>query len=850
MNLGLKSKLTILLIVIITTIMTIMLFFSVITMTETMNKFSKNIEQNFSDMSEDVSDKIGIFSENINSNVNEMTVDANESMENLANDVTQKIVDISNQVKENREIEINRSLEVAANIGRNYINTKQNDLVTSAKGVTLLEKISDLASLSIIRDKSSPVEIDSKKFNQSFTKATALSYRSVLSGVKTKLWPGNDNPTQLEMFFKEGKIIATTMKKNNKFSEEENSEHIKNLLLFQNSEGIKDIVSSEDGLAIKVYAQINRGTIIDGGIIVTLPIDTHFIEDIKKFTNKEIIIYNKDKFLNTTFFHRGKRFKFNDNKKLYENVKIQYGQDKNTKLEEKKCSFVLENINIDLSTDKIEDKREYRFVYAPILDFKQNVVGVIGFGEETTEFNKSLVKLEEDKEKMKKGILDLKNNIKDRFDEKNKSTVDYFSKERVSSIKEFNKKREITEENLNKMKTEQRKILIKSILLFTIIIIIVSGVIMSIITGKLVNIIKDILCVVKKVADGNLTEKITIDRGDELGELASGTNRMVDNLFEIINSLNSVVADSSSSITEVSSVSDNNKVILNEFIEKFGEMFEKIGITISNISESNKSMENIESGNKLVAENIENLKVDSVEASIIAKKGGSAVDNVIKEIENIEKEVINIEYVVSNFQEPMNLIVKFVEVINVISEETNLLALNASIEAARAGEAGRGFAVVATEVKKLANLSMNSASDIEKIVDTLQKESTKIKVSIDKGLVITKEGVKLGKIAGEALKDIIESVERISVRLTDITKLSQEQALNSTNVKENMREITELASIINEDISELIEDSKHILAMTDEMELGFGKILDGVGTIQDYTDQFDLTSKSIILKKD
>jgi methyl-accepting chemotaxis protein len=325
---------------------------------------------------------------------------------------------------------------------------------------------------------------------------------------------------------------------------------------------------------------------------------------------------------------------------------------------------------------------------------------------------------------------------------------------------------------------------------------------------------------------------------------------MVDNLFEIINSLNSVVADSSSSITEVSSVSDNNKVILNEFIEKFGEMFEKIGITISNISESNKSMENIESGNKLVAENIENLKVDSVEASIIAKKGGSAVDNVIKEIENIEKEVINIEYVVSNFQEAMNLIVKFVEVINVISEETNLLALNASIEAARAGEAGRGFAVVATEVKKLANSSMNSASDIEKIVDTLQKESTKIKVSIDKGLVITKEGVKLGKIAGEALKDIIESVERISVRLTDITKLSQEQALNSTNVKENMREITELASIINEDISELIEDSKHILAMTDEMELGFGQILDGVGTIQDYTDQFDLTSKSIILKKD
>lgn len=853
MKISLKAKLTVVLIFIITLIMTIVTIFSVFVISDSMNKISKNIEVKFSDMSTDVTEKIGDFSENINTNVSEMTSDANQNIDNLAQNVTEKLSDISGQIKESREHQINKSLEISADLGLNYITSRQNDLVTKARIVSLFESINDLAVYSLSRDKSSPQETEnSKKFLQSYTQANALNYRSILSAVKSEIWLGNDNPVELEMFLKEGKIKATTMQRNNAFKEEENSLYITQILSFNNKEGIENMIATNEGIALKVYAQINKGSEIFGGIIATLPIDNNFIDNIKNFTGKEIIIYNKEKFLNTTFFHKGKRMNFSNNKIMYDELTKHYKNYNNTpqakREEEKMSKYIFKNIDIDLTTDKIEDKRQYRFIYAPILDLKKDIIGVIAFGEDITEFNIELAKLEENKKKMEENILKLKNNIQDRFEERNKNTMVYFSKERVESINQFNEKKEQTEIELNKMKDMQRKAIIKTIVLISIIIIFVAGFIMSVITGKLVNIIRGILETVKKVAEGNLTEKVTVVSKDELGELAEGTNKMVDNLFEIISSLNNVVSESSSSVMEASSVSDNNKNILNEFVEKFNEMYEKVSLSMERINESKNAVEEMEEGNNNVARNVENVNVFSIEASNIARGGGKAVENVIKEIQNIEGEVNNIYNVVDGFSSPMEMIVKFVEVINSISEETNLLALNASIEAARAGEAGKGFAVVAKEVKKLAKASADSANDIEKIVDTLQKESEKVKKSVTKGLSRTKEGVNLGKIAGESLNKIIMSVEKISMELSNITALSQEQAANSTDIKNNMIEITELSSVITEDLSNLIEDAKEILTTTIEMDSGFERILEGVTTIQDYTERFQLDTKEIKIK--
>jgi len=856
MKMSLKFKLTLILVSIIIVVMGIVASSSLFIVSDSIEDISENIKKEFSEMAVDMNNKIGNFSEEINVNVNSMTNDANANVNEITNNVSEIISEVSEEVKTGRESQTNKSLETSASLALNYITSRQNELLEKCRIVTVMDSIKDLAVYSLTREKGSPEETDnSKKFIHTYKKTKSmLVYMKKLAEIKGIVWPGNGNPVAIEIFLSNGKIKSSTRFKDRSFKEKHNSEFIKSMLKPTKIE-YETIISTNDGLAIKVYTQIQEGSESFGGIIGTLPLDNDFIENLKKFTNKEIIVYNGDKFLNTTFFKGGSRMSFEDNKELFERVKnhtLEYERYLSEGKEEAKKMgrFVFEDVEYDFSTDEIQDKRYYKIVYVPIRNMTQDILGMLAFAEETTELVASLDALDKEKEKILENISQLKSEMQKNFEDKNKSTMNYFSEEKAKSIEEINTKNKKTGKDLSALKENKKSSIIKTILIISLVIIILSSLVMSIITGKLVGTIRNILDIVKNVSEGNLTKKVDIIRDDELGELAAGTNKMVDNLFEIINSLNDVVAESSSSVVEASSVSENNKTTLNNFVHKFEDMHTKIADSLSKINDSKIAVEEMEEGNNNVAKNVENVNGFSVEASELAVKGGKAVQEVIKEIENIEKEVNNIAVVVNSFADQMEKIVKFVEVIDHISEETNLLALNASIEAARAGEAGKGFAVVAKEVKKLAKQSSEAANDIEKIVGIVQNESNKVKRSVESGLARTKQGVVLGNNAGKSLNKIIMSVENISNELSNITALSQEQAANSTEIKNNMVEIASQSQETNDEIFGLIEDSKYILTASIEMDAGFERIIEGVETIQEYTEEFVTDKKAVAIKRE
>ncbi|WP_432361303.1 methyl-accepting chemotaxis protein [Sporosarcina sp. UB5] len=336
--------------------------------------------------------------------------------------------------------------------------------------------------------------------------------------------------------------------------------------------------------------------------------------------------------------------------------------------------------------------------------------------------------------------------------------------------------------------------------MFTFSIIVTSLVLIGSIVAALVTsnmITKPLVRVMnrmKLIADGDLSGKpLAIHSRDELGQLIVATNEMSNHTRELLNQISnvseSVTAQSeelTQSASEVNAAAEQIAVTMQELAsgidgeaKSASELASAMESFTMKLDEANHKGEAIQQASQGV------LEMTNVGSQLMTTSTDqmSRIDDIVHDA--VEK----IQGLDAQSQE----ISKLVDVIQEIADQTNLLALNAAIEAARAGEHGKGFAVVAEEVKKLAEQVSISITDITRIVNTIQRESSIVATSLQDGYVEVEKGTEQLQETGKTFTEIREAIIEVAGHISTVSENLADIAANSEEMSGSVQEIAAIS---------------------------------------------------------
>ncbi|MBA5762074.1 cache domain-containing protein [Vibrio sp. 404] len=194
------------------------------------------------------------------------------------------------------------------------------------------------------------------------------------------------------------------------------------------------------------------------------------------------------------------------------------------------------------------------------------------------------------------------------------------------------------------------------------------------------------------------------------------------------------------------------------------------------------------------------------------------IHNTVDNIQGLASQLSTASQAVADLDNDVNNIVKVLDVIGDIAEQTNLLALNAAIEAARAGEQGRGFAVVADEVRNLAGRTQSSTKEIQQMISNLQEGSRNAIQTMDVCAATSQSTVEESQTASQALQQIVNALESISQMSHQIATAAAEQTEVSDDISMRINMIEESGSQLSHVVTESQSSTQSLTQLANELE--------------------------------
>ena len=211
------------------------------------------------------------------------------------------------------------------------------------------------------------------------------------------------------------------------------------------------------------------------------------------------------------------------------------------------------------------------------------------------------------------------------------------------------------------------------------------------------------------------------------------------------------------------------------------------------LSEAATAMNEMNATVQEVAKNAGSASAASAETKQKAEAGSEVVAKAVHSIEQVHQMSLELKGDMTQLNEHAQDITRIMNVISDIADQTNLLALNAAIEAARAGEAGRGFAVVADEVRKLAEKTMASTNDVGNAIKAIQESTAKSMTGVDHAVERIGEANKLASRSGQALEEIVATVEATGDQVNAIATASEEQSATSEEINQSIVQVNDMS---------------------------------------------------------
>ncbi|HIF6096164.1 TPA: methyl-accepting chemotaxis protein [Vibrio parahaemolyticus] len=309
---------------------------------------------------------------------------------------------------------------------------------------------------------------------------------------------------------------------------------------------------------------------------------------------------------------------------------------------------------------------------------------------------------------------------------------------------------------------------------------------------------------IKLMASKNLSVPFGMDCKDEYGDVARELEKTRRQLHDVIQ-MQINASDELATLTEVMTLS------MSETKESAQEEFNEIDQLATAMSEMSSTVQT-------VADHAQTASSLTEQASTQAVTGQQFLQSTVAKMSELSSDIASSAQAVNQVEERVESIGSVVGTIQGISEQTNLLALNAAIEAARAGEAGRGFAVVADEVRNLAQRTQQATVEIQEMITQLQASATSAVDLMEKSVVEAAEGVELVSNAGSELDGIVAQVTQINDMNFQIATASGQQSSVAEEMSQNLTNVRELVEASVVVVAELLETSEMMQSNAEELD--------------------------------
>jgi len=306
----------------------------------------------------------------------------------------------------------------------------------------------------------------------------------------------------------------------------------------------------------------------------------------------------------------------------------------------------------------------------------------------------------------------------------------------------------------------------------------------SIVLGTLANRafkpLADIVASLEQAAGGDLSVRATVQGDGEFARLASAFNTMMEDMNKAMRQFFSVADLVRDSVALVQSTTDTMACAA-----------EEVAIQAGSIATASEEMSATSSD---IARNCLYAAESAQKATLQTHSGSELVQSSARLMENIAQRVNVSSATVAGLGERSDQIGAIVSTIEDIADQTNLLALNAAIEAARAGEQGRGFAVVADEVRALAERTTKATKEIASMIKAIQNETQSAVGSMSEGVAEVKRGTAEANRSGEALEDIHNQINDLTMQISQVATAAEEQTATTHEITGNIQMITDVVN--------------------------------------------------------